>query len=147
MAKITGKVGTLTETVDGQKQAVDYNRSASIEYALPKTVEEAQKLYGDEVCVTMIQRATVTSARNKINSMIVLGATDKEIAKHFDNWIPPLGSVGQRKSAAEKMATKLNKMSTGDKEATLRELQALLEADGDESDEDESDSDDKEAED
>lgn len=139
MAKITGKVGTLTETVDGEKTAVEYNRSASIEYALPKTVEDAQKVYGDEVCVTMIQRAAVTSARNKINSMIVLGATDKEIAKHFEGWIPPLGSVGQRKSTAEKMATKLNKMDAGEKEATLKELQALLEADSDvdEVDEDE----------
>ncbi len=129
MAKITGKVGTLTETIDGEKQRVEYNRSASVEYALPATVEEAQKLFGDEVCVTMIQRATVTSARNKINSMIVLGATGKEIAKHFEGWIPPLGSVGQRKSAAEKMATKLNKMDASEKEATLKELQELLEAD------------------
>ncbi len=142
MAKITGKVGTLTETIDGQKQAVDYNRSASIEYELPKTVADAQKQYGDEVCVTMIQRAAVTSARNKINSMIVLGATDKEIAKHFEGWIPPLGSVGQRKSAAEKMATKLNKMSTSEKESTLKELQALLEADSDDSDESEDGSED-----
>lgn len=140
MAKITGKVGTLTETVDGKAQAVPYNRSASIEYALPENVKDAQKLYGDEVCITMIQRATVTSARNKINSLIVQGATEGEIAKHFEGWIPPLGSVGQRKSAAEKMATKLNKMSTSDRETTLKELQELLEAedsDVDEVDEDE----------
>lgn len=134
MAKITGKVGALTETVDGEKQTVEYNRSASIDYALPETVKDAQKLFGDEVCITMIQRATVTSARNKINSMIVFGATDAEIAKHFEGWIPPLGSVGQRKSAAEKMATKLNKMTVGERETTLKELQALLEAE-DESEE------------
>lgn len=134
MAKIIGKVGALTETVDGEKQSVEYNRSASIDYALPETVKDAQKLFGDEVCITMIQRATVTSARNKINSMIVFGATDAEIAKHFEGWIPPLGSVGQRKSAAEKMATKLNKMDAGERETTLKELQALLEAE-DESEE------------
>jgi hypothetical protein len=141
MAKITGKVGTLTETVEGKKQAVDYNRSASVEYALPETVKDAQKLFGDEVCITMIQRATVTSARNKINSLIVQGATDDEIGKHFEGWIPPLGSVGQRKSAAEKMATKLNKMSTSDRENTLRELQELLEAEGTEDASDVEDSD------
>ncbi len=141
MAKITGKVGTLTETVDGKPQAVEYNHSASIEYALPANVKDAQKLFGDEVCITMIQRATVTSARNKINSLIVQGATDSEIAKHFEGWIPPLGSVGQRKSPAEKMATKLNKMNTSERESTLRELQELLEkesdSDVDDSDEDE----------
>ncbi len=135
MAKITGKVGTLTETVDGKPQSVPYNRSASIEYALPENVKDAQKLFGDEVCITMVQRATVTSARNKINSLIVQGATDGEIAKHFEGWIPPLGSVGQRKSPAEKMATKLNKMSTSERETTLKELQALLEAEDSEEDE------------
>ncbi len=140
MAKITGKVGTLTEQVDGKPQAVPYNRSESIEYALPANVKDAQKLFGDEVCITMIQRATVTSARNKINSLIVQGATAGEIAKHFEGWIPPLGSVGQRKSPAEKMATKLSKMNTSERESTLRELQELLEKEDsavDDSDEDE----------
>lgn len=129
MAKIKGTVGTITETVDGKKQKVSYDRSVTVEYPLPLTMKDALERYGEEVCISMIQRSTVISGRNKINNFIVQGATEKDINKYFDGWTPPLGNVGQRKSPAEKMATKLNKMSKDEREAALVELQKLLSAD------------------
>ncbi len=117
------------KAVTVKKRIPSMNIEASTDYLYPETIAEAKEVFGEDVCVGLIEDQLTLRIQAKLGSLMVdskgnlTDKTKEEIQTAFDEWKP--GVAPARGSGKKSLVNSLAKLiKAGKKE----EVEALLKA-------------------
>lgn len=112
-----------TTTVKESTSGNSYEGSLNV----PTTMAEAGEMWGEEVCLSLLNAKAVIQFQDLVRRNLKLGKTDEEIAEAIADFKPTKGRKGgPRKSFVAKSKENFKKMSPEERQAYLAELQASL---------------------
>lgn len=109
-------------------------RTAEVNYSFPETVQEAVKMFGEEVCLSKITQSVTIDLQGNLRRRLGQGQTVEQLQTYVDNvnhkdssapvqpWRP--GVSAPRKSKTETILSAYDKLSDEEKAALLQRIKS-----------------------
>ncbi len=112
---------------DDEGNVVD-SVNATIQFNLGEDLEEAVKLFGEEVILSLFRQTAVIKAQSQLRACLKAEKDEEGIAAHFATWKPGIAVARVPKDAKAEGRKAFERMNAEERVSYLEELQAIVDA-------------------